>query len=183
MLRNREAMMLDDFKHQLDMALDLRHQRRRQHEAEQAESKRVIENAHAELERKEAMFCGAVRSLMDKAVAEANRHLSARSERCQLKDVSGHFTGPWYPGQTVCNPIAYELQDDGQPVGETLLVELTHQGAVEASLCAPSLDVSHAHVVNYDVGWPTVALNEFSEETARDIVLRYVTAVAARNLH
>jgi hypothetical protein len=176
-------MMSDNFKHQLDMALDLRHQRRRQHEAEQAESKRAIENAHAELERKEATFCGTVRSLMDKAVAEANRHLATRPERCQLRDVSGHFTGPWYPGRSVCNPIAYELQDNGQPVGEALLVELMHHGVVEASLSAPSLDVSHAHIVSYDLGWPTVALHEFSEETAREIVLRYVTALAARNLH
>ena len=175
--------MSDNFKHQLDMALDLRHQRQRQHEAEQAESKRAIENAHAELERKEATFCGTVRSLMERAVAEANRHLSTRPERCQLSDVSGHFTGPWYPGQSVCNPIAYELQNDGQPVGEALLVELTHEGAVEATLCAHSLDASHAHVVSYDSGWPTVALHEFSENSAHDIVLRYVTAVAARNLH
>ncbi len=175
--------MSDNFKHQLDMALDLRHQRQRQHEAEQAESRRVIEKAHAELERQEATFCGTVRSLMERAVAEANRHLSTRPERCQLSDVSGQFSGPWYPGRSVCNPIVYQLEDNGQPVGEALLVELTHQGAVEASLCAASSDVSHAHVVSYDLGWPTVALHDFSENTARDVVLQYVTAVAARNLH
>ena len=175
--------MSESYKQQLDLAFDLRHQRRRQYEAEQAQSRRAIEDAHAKLERLQVTFHGKVRSLMEQAVAEANLHLATRSERCRLCDVSGHFTGPWYPGGAVCNPIAYELEADGEPVGEALLLELTQNGMVKASLCTRSPDISHAHVIHQTLGWPVVVLDEFSASTASDFVLRYVTAVATRNLH
>ena len=67
--------MSGTFEEQLDLAMELRHQRRRQHEAEQAQSGQAIREAHAELERKQARFCKEVRSLIEKAVAKANRHL------------------------------------------------------------------------------------------------------------
>src|SRR5271169_1727873 len=86
--------MSDRLEDQLDLALDTHRQRRRQREAEQAQSEKVIRDAHTELEHMHTNFHAEVRSLIEKVVGRANRHLAKRAEKCYLREVSGYFTGP-----------------------------------------------------------------------------------------
>src|SRR4051794_19863160 len=163
------------FEDQIDLAMDLRHQRRRQNEAERARARKAVEDRHVELERKQAMFCGEVRPLIEQAIVEANRHLATRPEQGRLSEVSGHFTGPLHPGGSACNPIAFELRMDGRDVGETLLVELTHEGTVDATL------VHEGDAARREFGWPAVRLEKFDAPVAHDLVVRYLVAVTARS--
>ena len=78
---------------QLDLVLDLRPQRLRQHEAEQIQRETTIRDAHAELERKQEEFCTEVRSLLEQTVDRANRHLATRPEKWQLDGVPGISQG------------------------------------------------------------------------------------------
>jgi hypothetical protein len=172
--------MSGTFEEQLDLALEQRRQRRRQHEAEHAQSDQSIRDVHAELEHKQTMFCTEVRSLIENAVAKANRHLARRPERCQFSEVSGYFTGPWYPGSSACNPIAYELRIDDREVGETLIIELRHDGMVEASLGPFRPHVSEGHTTRSHFGWPSISLDRFDANTADDLVLRYIIAITER---
>jgi hypothetical protein len=172
--------MSGSFENQIDHALDLRHQRRRQRQAEQAQSKKAIDDVHAELERKQSDFSERVRSLVEQAVADANRHLATRPEGCQLCRVSGYFTGPWYPGGSACTPIAYELRVDGQDIGETLIVELSFDGLVEASLGPFRPHVAEGHTTRLDLGWPPIPLENFDMEAARDLVVRYMAVITIR---
>lgn len=172
--------MSDKFEDQLDLVFDMRRQRRRQYEAEQAQAARAIRDAHAELEKKQTIFCTKVRSLIERAMEHANRHLARRSEKCRLNEVSGYFTGPWYPGGPACNPIAYELRVDDREVGETLIVELTHHGMVEASLGPFRPTVSEGHTTRLDLGWHPVPLDRFDASEAHDLVVRYITAITSR---
>ena len=89
---------------------------------------------HAKREGDQTRFLTMVRPLIEQAVERANRHLSKRPERCEFCEISGQYTGPLYVGGSGCNPIAYQLRADGATVGETLLVELTHDGMIEAWL-------------------------------------------------
>jgi hypothetical protein len=172
--------MSGTFEGQIDLAFDLRRQRRRQNQAEQEHAKKAIEDSHAALELKQAAFHGRVRPLLEAAVADTNRHLAGRSERCKLHEVSGYFTGPWYPGGFACNPIAYELRVDGQELGETLLVELNHDGMLEASLGPFHPHVSEGQSTRLDIGWPAVRLEDFDMEAARHLVIRFLSAILAR---
>jgi len=172
--------MSGTFEDQIDLAFSLRQQRHRQYQAEQEHARKSIEDSHAAFEQKQAAFCERVRSLLEAAVAEANRHLARRSEGCQLHEVSGYFTGPWYPGGFACNPIAYELRVDGQGFGETLLVELNHEGLLEASLGPFHPHVSEGHSTRLDLGWPAIPLENFDEDAARGLVIRFLSAILAR---
>ena len=174
--------MSDTFEHQLDLALDQRHQRRRQEEAKRAQSARAIRDAHAELERNQTIFCTKVRSLIEDAVDHANRHLATRPEKYQLHEVSGYLTGPWYPGGNACNPIAFELRVDGREVGETLIVELMHQGMVEASLGPFRPTILEGHTTRQHYGWPPIPLDRFDARAAHDLVVRFITAITSRCL-
>ena len=174
--------MSDTFEHQLDQALGMRWQHHRQEEAKQTRSARAIRDAHAELERKQTVFCTKVRSLIENAVDQANRHLATRPEKCQLHEVSGYLTGPLYPGGSACNPIAFELRVDGREVGETLIVELMHQGTVEASLGPFRPTVPEGHTTRQHYGWPPVSLDRFDARAAHDLVVRFITAITSRCL-
>lgn len=165
---------------QLDRVLDTHLQRRRQHEAERLLHQRAIGQAHAELERMQEKFFLVVRSKIEQAVDRANRHLARRSERCQLAEVSGYFTGPLYVGGSACNPIAYELRIDGREVGETLIVELTHEGMIEASLGPFRPSISEGHTTRLDLGWSAIPLDLFETKCACDLVVRYVSAITSR---
>ncbi|HEX3405495.1 MAG TPA: hypothetical protein VHT74_34735 [Acetobacteraceae bacterium] len=95
-------------------------------------------------------------------------------------EVSGYFTGPLYVGGSACNPIAYELRVNGRELGETLLLELTHDGMVEAFLGPLRPTVPGGHTTRIDFGWRPVPLHGFDAAIASDLVLRYVAAVAAQ---
>jgi len=172
--------MSPSFERQLDLTLDVRQQHRLQRQAERAQAERAIQDSHEALEHRQASFCTHVRTLIHAAVERANRHLGKRAEKCQLCEVSGYFTGPLYVGGSACNPIAYELRVNGRELGETLLLELTHDGMVEAFLGPLRPTVPGGHTMRIDFGWRPVPLHGFDAAIASDLVLRYVAAVAAQ---
>ena len=133
----------------LDLVLDSHPQRLRQHKAERVQRETTIRDAHAELAHKQEKFGTEVRSLLEQAVGRANRHLATRPEKCRLGEVSGYLTGPLFVGGSACNPIAYELMRDGQEVGETLIVELTNEGMIEAFLGPFRPTVSEGHTNSF----------------------------------
>ncbi len=169
--------MSDEFEDRLDLALETRQQRLRQKQADQTAADLATREAHAGLERMRLQFCGQIRSLIEKAVERANRHLTKRPEHCRLCEVSGYFTGPLFAGGAACNPVAFELRADGDAVGETLMVELTHSGIIEAFLGPLRPGEPQAHAIRLDFGWQPVPLQDFGAENARDLILRYVNAV------
>ena len=175
-----EEAMSDSLEHQLDLALDQRRQRRLQQQAVQARTETAIHDAHERIEHRQVRFSTAVRSLIAKAVERANRHLAKRPEKCQLCEISGYYTGPLYVDGPDCNPIAYELRIDGQEVGETLIVELTHDGMIEALLGPFRPSVPGSDTTRIDLGWPPVPLDMFDATIASDLVVRYVSAIATR---
>lgn len=172
--------MSGSFEDQIDLAFNLRRQRRRQNQAEQEHASKAVKDSHAEFERKQSAFGGRVRALLEAAVEDANRHLARRSEGCQLHEVSGYFTGPWYPGGFACNPMAFELRADGQELGETLLIELNYDGSLEASLGPFHPHVSEGHSTRLDLGWPAVPLEDFDAEAARNLVIQFLSVILAR---
>jgi hypothetical protein len=113
-------------------------------------------------------------------VERANRHLAKRPEGYQLCEVSGYFTGPLHVGGSACNPIAFELRANGREEGETLIVELTHDGMLEAFLGPLRPVESQTHITRINFGWRPVPLHRFDAEIASELVLRYLTAVTAR---
>jgi hypothetical protein len=165
------------FEQRLDLALETRQQRRRQRETERAAEEMATRDAHAARERLQRQFRGQIHSLIEQAIERANRHLAKRPENCRLCEVSGYFTGPMFAGGAACNPIAFELQDGSGSVGETLIVELTHSGMIEAFLGPLRPGQPQAPAVRLNFGWEPVALRDFAAENAHDLVLRYVNAV------
>ena len=107
----------------------------------------------------------------------ANRHLARRSENWRLCEVSGYFTGPLFVGGSACNPIAFELRVNASSVGETLIVELTHNGMIEAFLGPLRPGEPEAHTMRQDFGWEPIPVQNFGYDNAHDLVLRYVNAV------
>ena len=172
-----EEIMCDQFERSLDLALETRHQRLHQRRALQAAADRATDEAHAVLERMQMQFCGGIRSLMEEAVERANHHLAKGLEKCRISEVSGYFTGPLFVGGAACNPIAFELRTNGEPFGETLIVELAHNGTVEAFLGPLRPAEPQANAMRLDFGWEPVPLKNFNADVARDLVLRYVQAV------
>ena len=172
--------MSESLEHQLDLTMDMRRQRHRQHEAELAQAEKAIRDGHLELERRQTRFSTEVRSLIRDVVEQANRHLATRRENCQICEVSGYFTGPLYIGGTACNPIAYELLVDGQNEGETLIVELTHDGMIEAFLGPFRPSVPEAHTARIDIGWRPIPLARFNAKAAAELVIRYLGAITTR---
>jgi hypothetical protein len=164
----------------LDLTLNTRRQRLLQKTAERAHTQQAIDDAHVDLERMQTKFSTEVRSLIHKAVEQANRHLGKRPERCEFRDISGYYTGPLYVGGSSCNPIAYELRADGEKVGETLLIELTHDGMIKASLGPLPTSVPEAHTARVDFGWCPVSLDVFDAACALDLVVRYIATITER---
>jgi hypothetical protein len=164
----------------LDLTLNTRQQRLLQKAAERAHIKRAIDDAHVDLEHKQTKFSTEVRSLIHQAVEQANRHLAKRPERCEFRDISGYYTGPLYVGGSSCNPIAYELRAHGEKVGETLLIELAHDGMIEGSLGPLPTSVPEAQTARVDFGWCPVSLDVFDATCASDLVVRYIAAITER---
>ena len=169
--------MSGEFERRLDLALETRLQRLRQTKTKQTAADLATREAHTVLERMRLQFCGQIRSLVEQAVERANRHLAGRPENCRLCEVSGYFTGPLFAGGAACNPLAFELRADGGSIGETLLVELTHGGMIEAFLGPLRPGEPQAHAMRLDFGWEPVPLQDFGAENAHDLVLRYVIAI------
>lgn len=164
----------------LDTTLETRRQRRLQHEAEQADARQAVDTAHAKAAAEQLRFHTVLRPLIEQAVERANRHLGNRQEHCEFCEISGQYTGPHYVGGSTCNPIAYELQVDGATVGEALLVELTHDGMIEAWLHHAAASSQHADVPRIEFGWRPVRLEVFDAGTAANLVVRYVAAITKR---
>lgn len=155
----------------LDLTLDTRQQRLLQRTAEQIHTQKIIDDAHSDLQRQQTKFCTEVRFLINKIVEKANMHLATRSDHCEFREISGHYTGPLYVGEFTCNPIAYEFLVDGKKVGETLLIELTQDGLVEASLGPLPSSVPENHTVRTELGWCPVPLDMFDAACASDLLI------------
>jgi hypothetical protein len=169
--------MSGQFEQRLDLALETRQQRLRQKQAERTAAEMATREAHAGLEWMQRQFCREIRSFIEQAVERANRHLAKRPEKCRLCEVSGYFTGPLFAGGSACNPFAFELRADGGSVGETLIVELTRRGMIEAFLGPLRPGEPQAHTMRLDFGWEPISLQDFGAENAHDLILRYVNAV------
>jgi hypothetical protein len=172
--------MSQSLEYLLDLILDTRRRRRIQQNAERAQTESAVHDTHIELERRQTRFCTEVRSLIKEAVERANCHLATRPDGCRLCEVSGYYTGPLYVGGSACNPIAYELRVGGTEVGETLIIELAHDGMVEAFLGPFRPSVSEAHTTRIDFGWHSIPLYMFDGKNASDLLIRYLTALTMR---
>jgi hypothetical protein len=164
----------------LDLTLNMRTQRRRQHDAGFAQSSKAIRDERVELERRQMRFLTEIGSLIRNAMTQANRHLATRPKECQFHEVLGYVTDLQYLGGRTCHPIAYELLVHGQESCETLLVELTQHGMIEASLGQSRPSVHEAHTSRVDFGWRPVPLYQFDANNASDLVVRYLAAVVTR---
>lgn len=169
--------MSGQFEQSLDLALETRQRRLHQQQAERVATEKSVTETHAILERMQVRFDGEVHSLLKKAVERANRHFARRPENCQLCEVSGYFTGPLFAGGSACNPIAFEMRWNGDSIGDTLIVELTGSGQVEAFLGPLRPGEPQANAVRLDFGWEPVSLKDFTTNIAQELVLRYVNAV------
>ncbi len=172
--------MSDTLEHQIDLALQEREHRHQRHESELVRAEKAIRDNHLEAERRQMRFATEVRSLIRQAVEKANAHLKLRPEKCEFCEVSGYLTGPLYVGGPGCNPIAYELRVNGEGLGETLIVELAHDGMVEAYLGPFRPSICEAHTSRIDFGWPAVPLYQFDARHASDLIVRYLTAITMR---
>ena len=172
--------MSDSLEHLLDNVLDMRRQRRRQHEAELGVKEWAIRGSHAELERRQTRFSAEVRSLIRQAVEQANHHLATRPERCEFCEVTEYSMGPWCPGGSICNPIAYKLLVDGQEVGETLVVELTHDGMVRALLGRLGSSDHQTYIGRVGFGWHLIPLFSFDNHKATELLVQYLAAITQR---
>jgi hypothetical protein len=114
---------------------------------------------------------------MQAAAEQANQHLATRSEGCRVCEVSGYFTGSWFPGGCACNPIAYELRVNGQVLGEALVLQLTHDGMIEGHLVPIGPSGSQPEGCRL---WHPIPLYEFAAKDASDILVRYMTAITMR---
>ena len=94
--------------------------------------------------------------------------------------MSAHFADPWYLGHTICNPITYELRVEGEKVGETLVIELTQAGMIEASLGPPGPSVIGAHTSRVELGFHPIPLFSFDAKNAKELLVQYLRATIQR---
>jgi hypothetical protein len=134
-----------------------------------------------DLESRQMRFCACVGSLLREAVERTNAHLAKGSEKWQLCEVSGYFTGPLHVGRAACNPIAYELRQGSRVLGDPLIVELTGDGTVEVSIGLLRTAGAGAHRIGMGPRWAPVSLDMFNAQVAADIVAGYVSAVATQS--
>jgi hypothetical protein len=174
-----EVPMLRSPQDQPDRILEKQPQQHRQHLADHVETESAARDP-AELEKRRARFRMQILTLIQEAAERANHDLTTGAEEYRLCDVSGYFTGPLYSGGAVCNPIAYELWVNGQALGETLFVELTHGGLVEASLGPFRPAIHEAHRSRVHFGWYPMPLFQFDKEAASELMFRYRAAVRTR---
>ncbi len=158
----------------------MREQRRGQHEADLGARERAIQASYKELEQRRNKFSTETRSFIRKAMEQANRHLATRPEHCKFCEILGFSNGPRYPGKPKWDPIAYELRVNGGEVGETLVVELTGDGMVEARLWPLGLTADQDHVARIELGWSPIPLHSFDAKKAQELVVLYLTALTMR---
>lgn len=140
----------------------------------------ALDERHMEVLRRAQRFSTEIRSVFQEAVVHANSYFVRMGVGWELHDVSGCYTGPLYPCGGECNPIAYELRVDHRVAGETLIVELSPNGVVEAFLAPWRPPILEAHTGRIDFGWRPVELCRFDSDTAADILVRYVDRITAR---
>lgn len=172
--------MSGSLEHLLDFTLNTQEQRRRRHEAVLGVRERAVQASYKELERRGNWFSTEARSSIRKAVEQANRHLATKPERCEFCELPEFSTGPWYPGKPNCGPIAYELRVNGRDVGETLVVELTNDGMVEARLWPLRLTDHQYHVARIGLGWSPIPLHSFDAKKAEELLVQYLTVLTQR---
>jgi hypothetical protein len=178
--RSREVAMSDALEQWLDLTLNMRERHRRQHDAELELKAEAIRSCHSELEQRQARFCNEVRALIHTAVERANRHLATRPEGCEFCEVSRYRIGPWFPGGSICDPIVYKLRVGSQEACEALVIELTHNGMVDALLGPLFPSDQHAHPVRLGLGWHPIPLFSFDSKKAGDLLVRYLAAITER---
>jgi hypothetical protein len=161
-----------------DTTLDTR-RRSLRHKPKEIHRCTAMDDTQIKLEDAQTKFCTEIHSLLQEAVEQANQGLAKSSEHCELCEVSACYTGPLHLGRSSCNPIGYELRGNGKKLGETLLVELTHDGMIEASLIPhpPVLKVPRRRI---DLGWHPVPLRMFGATSASDLLAWYLAVVKIR---
>ena len=164
--------------HLLDFTLDMRERRLRPHQAERR-PKDTVQASHTELKRRRTRFSTEVRSLVRKAVEQANHHLMSRPEGCEFCELRGFIAEPWYPGKLNFDPIAYELRVNGEEVGERLIVDMTNDGMIEARLW-PFLTDHQGHVGRIELGWTPIPLTSFDAGKAEELLVLYLAAITHR---
>lgn len=168
--------MSDALEHLLDITLDMRDRHRRQHEDELAAQAQAAHSSYAELERRIAKFSTEVRCLIGHAAEQANRHFSNRLENLRYQEVNGYSPGQWCPGGRLCDPLVFELLADGERLGETLIVELMHDGMVGAFLAASIVPDRVTYSTRTKLDWHPVPLFSFNRERANELLVHYLAA-------
>lgn len=147
---------------------------------DEANAQRTIDDQHLKSKHNAERFCTEVRSAIQEVAARANSYFAKGHAGLELRDVSGYYTGPLYPGGSGCNPVAFELRVNGLEAGGTLIVELAPDGTIEAFLAAlrPPVPGDRAEKINLE--WCPIALEGFDANAASEILARYITAVSSR---
>jgi hypothetical protein len=173
----QEAAMSELLQAKLDRTLKFHREHRL---GDEANAERTIDDQYLKRKRKAERFCTEVRSVIQEVAARANSYFAIGHAGLELRDVSGYYTGPLYPGGSGCNPLAYELRVNGLEAGGALIVELAPDGTIEAFLAAlrPLVPGDRAEKINLE--WGPVALDGFDADAASDILARYMTAVSSR---
>jgi hypothetical protein len=164
----------------LDLTLDMRKQRRHQRDAGFAQTGKANRDERIKFERRQMRFLTEIGFLIRNAMTQANRHLATRPKECQFHEVTGYLADPAYVGGLACNPIAYELRVNGKGLGETLIVELTQHGLIEASLGSSHPSIYETHTSRIDFGWRPTPLYQFDAKNASDLVVKYLAAIVTR---
>lgn len=172
--------MSGSFERLLDFTLDTRDRRRLRRKAVPGSKERAIQVSYEKFQRRRGRFSTEVRSLIHNAAQHANRHLATRAENCRFCESSGFSISPWYPGKSDCAPIAYDLHVNGHEVGETLVIELSRGGMVEALLWPFCLTGHQNQVTKIDLGWSPVPLCSFDTQKAEELLVLYLTAITQR---
>ena len=164
-------------RHDQDRTLTFHRERR---PGDEANAERTIDDQHLKSKHKAERFCTEVRSVIQEVVARANRYFAIGHAGLELRDVSGYYTGPLYPGGSGCNPLAYQLRANGLEAGGALIVELAPDGTIEAFVAALRTLVPGDRAEKINLEWGPVALDGFDADAASDILARYMTAVSSR---
>lgn len=140
----------------------------------------AINDRYMETMRRVERFSTAIRPMIRDAAAHANGYFARMGADWELYDVSGCYTGPLYPSGGGCNPVAYELRVNGRQAGETLIIELSSNGMIEAFLAPWRPPILEAYTGRIDLGWHPLACHAFDPDAASDLLVRYVDRVTAR---
>jgi hypothetical protein len=156
--------------------VDMRRQRAPQHEHNTIRERATGDDNHLEFERAQMKFHTEVSVLIKEAVEQANARLAKGPERYSLCEMSGCYAGPFHVRRSACNPISYELRGGGRKSASKLLVELTRDGMIDASL-VPRPPTPEVPRTSTDLGWQQVPSRKFSATTAADLVAWYLAAI------